>query len=179
MNCQHIPTSTVKSVTCCKPPPEERKLPGPALSSTPSTMPRGWLLWSGSSGLHRCCSPRRTSTSSLLERDENWLDRKWCLVWYVMLGSVSLGPDSDHLHKEGLQQGRSTRQVLIRYFFLFRSYIPEKFSVNQILVKPIFQRSGESSWDSEKLIEGNFYLWIFLDAINSFVVTSPLIYYTW
>lgn len=99
MSCQHIPTSTVKSVTCWEPPPEARKPPGPVLSSTPSTMPRGWPQWLVWSGLHRCCSPRRMYTSSSLGKDENLLNRKWDLEWYIMLDSVPLGPDSDHFYK--------------------------------------------------------------------------------
>lgn len=87
-----MPTSTVKCVTCWKPPPEERKLPGPALSSTPSMMPRDWLPWLVWSGLRRCYSPRRTSTSSLLEKHENLVSRKRCLAWYGVPDSVPHGP---------------------------------------------------------------------------------------
>lgn len=78
MSCQHTRTSTVTSVTCCEPRAEARRPPGPALSSTPGTTPSAWPPWSGWSGLPRCCSPRRTSTSSLLGKDENWLDGKQC-----------------------------------------------------------------------------------------------------
>lgn len=85
MNCQHTRTSTVKSVTCCEPPAAARKPPGPALSSTPSTTPSAWPPWSGWSGPPRCCSPRRTSISSLLEKDESWLDRKRCWRGVVCL----------------------------------------------------------------------------------------------
>ena len=87
MSCQHTRTSTVKSVTCCEPPAGVRKPPGPAPSSTPSTTPSAWLLWSGWSGRPRCCSPRRTSISSLPEKDENWPDSKQCWhdTWCLML----------------------------------------------------------------------------------------------
>lgn len=101
MNCRHTRTSTVRCVTCWEPPPEERKLPGPALSSTPSTMPRDWLPWLVWSGLRRCYSPRRTSTSSLPEKDENLVSRKRYLAWYLMPDSVPRGPDSDHFYNEG------------------------------------------------------------------------------
>lgn len=78
MSCQHTRTSTVTSVTCCEPWAEARRPPGPAPSSTPSTTPSAWPLWSGWSGLPRCCSPRRTSIYSLPGKDKNWLDGKQC-----------------------------------------------------------------------------------------------------
>lgn len=79
-----------------------------------------------------------------------------------MLDSVPVGPNSDHFYKRRTGTGRSARQPRSRDFCLFRSYIPEKFNVNQILVNHTFQRLGGSEWDSEKLIEGNFYWEIFL-----------------
>lgn len=153
MNCPHIPTSTVMSVTCWGPPAEERKLPGPALSSMPSTMPRGWPLWLAWSGLRRCCSPRRASTSLLLEKHENGLDGKY-LAWYIMLDSAPLGPSSDHLCERRLPQGRNTRPHHVGYGFLFRSYAPEKLNINQILWIISFRGQEEAegalrSWEKE------------------------------
>lgn len=154
MNCQHIPTSTAKSVTCWEPPAEERKPPGLALSSTPSTTPRGWLLWLAWSGLRRCCSPTRTSTSSLLEKDENLLDRKryWRDTWCLVLCHL----DPILITYARTAPGRSTGQQRSGYVFLFRSCVPEKLNVNQILGTSFRDQEGANrtlrGWQKENVL---------------------------
>lgn len=183
MSCQHIPTSTVKSVTCCEPPPEARKPPGPVLSSTPSTMPRGWLQWSVWSGLRRCCSPRRTCTSSSLGRDESLLNRNWYLEWYIMLDSVPLGPNSDHFYKRRAARRKKQQAASYPICLSFQVTFPWEVKCklnfgNSRLSEVRRELTGLWEVDGRKLLLVNlfvshkffllwFYLW-FITLVNSF-----------
>lgn len=58
-----------------------------------------------------------------------------------MLSSVPLGPSSDHLY-ERRTATRKEHQAAAYWIILFRSCVPEKLNVNQILVTSFRDQEG-------------------------------------
>lgn len=109
MSCRYIFIFIVRFVICWESLVGARKSFGFVRFFILSTMFRGWLSWSAWSGLRRCCSLRRTFIFLLLEKDENLLDSKWYLAWYIMFDFVLVGFNFDYFYKRRIGIGRSVR----------------------------------------------------------------------